>query len=75
MRSTRSFGKRLLLIGDQLGGTLAPGRSRASSYDLLIIIRRIATHLLATGSSLAPRWVSSELNDTADKSSRRWAAD
>ncbi|CAK0846282.1 unnamed protein product [Prorocentrum cordatum] len=63
MRSSRSFGKRLLLVGDQLGNTLAIGRSRASSYDLLIIIRRIATYMLATGSSLSARWTPSELNE------------
>ena len=60
VRSNR--GKRHLMIGDNLGVTLALERKRACAYPLLIQIRRLCALSLSTNTFFAWRWVPSEYN-------------
>ena len=68
-KSLSNHGKRHLVIGDNLGVTLAFERKRASAFPLLVQIRRLASLSLASNMFIAWRWVPSEYN-AADQPSR-----
>ena len=68
-KDVSNHGRRHLVIGDNLGVTLAFERKRASAFPLLVQIRRLASLSLATNMFIAWRWVPSEYN-AADQPSR-----
>ncbi|CAE8645231.1 unnamed protein product, partial [Polarella glacialis] len=71
LRAQRSFGKRCLNLGDNLGLTLGFCKGRFSSYPLLRIARRVTALTVAGDLNPAHRWHPSERN-TADAGSRKW---
>ena len=72
LRSTANFGSRLLVLGDSLTVAFATAKGRSSSDGLLMIGRRLAGLLLATGCTLCVRWLASELNAADAPSRGRW---
>ena len=76
LRCSRSFGKRLLCLTDNLPLALGVCKGRAKSQHLKSSLRKICALSLATQSKIHVRWVPSERN-VADKPSRatdRWIA-
>ena len=53
-RSTREFGLRLLMIGDNMGSILSFDRGRCCDWGHLLLCRRQAARTIATG--LRPHW-------------------
>ena len=70
-RSTKNWGKRLLLATDNLAALGALGKGRSSSMPLKMICKKMAAYLMATGMKLYLRWVPSVFN-FADGPSRGW---
>lgn len=67
----RSFGKRHVHLGDNLGLVLAAEKGRSNAFGLLRVCRRLCALVLASDCSLSYRWIPSELN-VADHASRQW---
>jgi len=62
---------RQLLLGDNLGVTLAMARKRAKAFPLLLQVRRLSAISLARDIDFSLRWVPSEFN-IADLPSRNY---
>lgn len=76
LRANRNFGKRILLLSDNLPLTLGVCKGRAKSSFLTKPLRKICALSLATGSKFHVRWIPSEWN-VADRPSRaltQWSA-
>ncbi|CAE8609395.1 unnamed protein product, partial [Polarella glacialis] len=71
LRAARSFGKRCLSLGDNLGNVLGLSKGRFSAYPLLRVCRRISALVIAGDLQQSYRWIPSEFN-AADKGSRKW---
>ncbi len=76
LRANRNFGKRLLLLCDNMPLTLSVTKGRGKSSYLIRPLQKICALSLATGARAHVRWVPSEWN-IADRPSRalsQWAA-
>ncbi|CAK0845134.1 unnamed protein product, partial [Prorocentrum cordatum] len=62
LRSTSAFGSRFLILSDNLPLVLSVGKGRARSKHLQSTLRKICALSVATGSTLAVRWIPSEAN-------------
>ena len=71
LRACRSFGKRHLHLGDNLGMVLLAEKGRSNAYGLLRVCRRLCALALAADCNFIYRWIPSELN-VADHASRQW---
>ena len=60
LRAARSFGKRHLHLGDNLGMILAAEKGRSGAYPMLQVCRRLAALVLCSDSQVCYRWVPSE---------------
>ena len=65
-----NWGKRFLVLGDNLGVVFAISKGRCTNVPLLYLQRKLAAYTLASGSAGVVRWICSELNP-ADEDSRR----
>ena len=62
LRSEKAFGKRILILLDNLPAVLGITKGRASSAHLRGPLQQICAIALATGSRIFARWIPSELN-------------
>ena len=62
-------GLHVLFLGDNLGCVLAVDRARAGTYELLVVIRKLAAICIQHEVRLHIRWIPSERN-ASDKASR-----
>ena len=69
LRSQEAWGKRTLVLGDNLGSVLALSKGRACNHTLSGICRKVCVLSLAGNLFLRWRWIPSEWN-RADKGSR-----
>lgn len=71
LRSRENFGKRHVVLNDNLAAVLCTSKGRSSVFPMLRGCRRLCALLVATNSALTVRWVPSEWNP-ADHGSRLW---
>ena len=71
VRSGDVQGQHLVVLGDNLGCVLAVDRSRAGSFEILSVIRKISALCILHRIRLHIRWIHSERN-ASDKASRHF---
>lgn len=68
-RGHKHHGKHVVILVDSLAVALAVDKGRSSTPGISVVVRRIASLVLAAGIYLHVRWLPSELN-SADSPSR-----
>ena len=76
VRTSRSHGKHIVILGDSLtvGAVMSRWRASTDARELLRVSRGIAAHLLATNITLHYRWIPSEWNPADGPSRSLFAA-
>ena len=69
VRDSRFHHQRFVILNDNMSVVLAMQKGRCGSFSLLLLVRRVSAHSLASGCRFYVRWVPSEWN-VADKDSK-----